>query len=186
MNETLKVINNRRSIRKYQAKQIPDAELQAILQAALLAPNGRNLQKWHFTVIQNKDMLDRMVVTIKENIMNSDNEFLKERASSPDYHTFYHAPTAILISGQEKIHTIQIDCGAAAENIALAAASLNIGSCLLTSPGILFASAEGREFKKALGIPDGYNHVCSVALGYIDGDNPTPPPKNKDVVNYLK
>ena len=186
MNETLKVINNRRSIRKYQAKQIPDSALKAILEAAILAPSAINQQKWHFTVIQNKNMLDRMVATIKENIMKSDNEFLKERASDHGYHTFYHAPTVILISGAEKSIFIEIDCGAAAENIALAAASLNIGSCLLTSPGMLFVSAKGKEFKKALGIPEGYNHVCSVALGYIDGDNPAPPPKNKDVVNYIK
>ncbi len=186
MNETLKVINNHRSIRKYQVKQLPDTDLQTILEAAVLAPSARNQQKWHFTVIQNKDMLDRMVATIKENIMKSDNEFLKERASDPGYHTFYHAPTVILISGAEESIYIEIDCGAAAENIALAAASLNIGSCLLTSPNFLFTSAKGKEFKRALDIPEGYNHICSVALGYIDGDNPTPPPKNKDVVNYIK
>ncbi|ADG83484.1 nitroreductase family protein [Thermincola potens] len=186
MNETLKVIHNRRSIRAYKAEQITDSELQQILDAALMAPNAVNQQKWHFTVIQDKGLLDRMVNTIKENIMNSDNEFLKQRASAPDYHTFYHAPTVILISADGKAPLIQIDCGLAAQNITLAAESLNIGSCIIASSAFLFASEKGSQFKKELGIPEGYNHICTIALGYKAGENPAAPPRNKDVINYVK
>lgn len=185
MNETIKVIYNRRSIRKYKPKQIPDSEIQQILDCALYAPNAGNQQMWHFTVIQNKEMLDRMVAIIKENIMNSGIEFLIEKASAPGYHTFYHAPTVILVTGDEKTQFIQLDCGAAAQNIALAATSLNIGSCLMTSSGFLFASEEGNELKKELGIPDGYNHICAIALGYKDCENPDAPPRNKDVITYI-
>jgi nitroreductase len=75
--------------------------LQQILNAALYAPNAMNQQKWHFTVIQNKHLLDRMVDIIKQNELNSGDEFLEKRAISPKYHTFYHAPTVILISAEE-------------------------------------------------------------------------------------
>ena len=51
MNEALRVICNRRSVRQYKAKQITDIELNQILDAALSAPNAMNQQKWHFTVI---------------------------------------------------------------------------------------------------------------------------------------
>lgn len=186
MNEILKVIKSRRSIRKYKAEQIADSELQQILEAAIYAPNAMNQQKWHFSVIQDKEVIDRMVDIIKENIMNSDIEFLKGRASTPDYHTFHHAPTVVMISGEENSRFIQIDCGLAAENMALAAASLDIGSCVITSPDLLFMSEKGNAMKKELGFPDGYKYICTVTLGYKDCENPDAPPRNKDVINYLK
>ena len=186
MNETIKVINSRRSIRQYKPDQIADSELQQILDCALYAPNARNQQMWHFSVIQDKDLLDRMVDITKENMKNSGIEFLIGRAGEPGYHTYYHAPTLIIISGKEDAMFIQIDCGAAAQNIALAAKSLKIGSCIMTSSGLLFQSQEGNNLKKEIGIPDGYNHVCAVALGYMDGDAPEAPPKNRDVITYIK
>jgi nitroreductase len=186
MNETLKVIKNRRSIRKFRAKQISYSDLHTLLEAALYAPNAMNLQKWHFTVIQNKAMLDAIVTATKQGIMQSDHEFLRERAKRSDYHTFHHAPTVILISADEKAVFAQLDCGAAAQNILLAAESLSINSCFIVSTAFLFASEKGNEFKKRLGIPDGFNHVCSVAVGYRDDENPVAPPRNKDVINYVK
>jgi nitroreductase len=186
MNETLKSINSRRSIRKYKAEQITDAELQQILEAAIYAPSAMNQQKWHFSVVQNKEVIDRMVSIIKENIVNSDMEFLKERAGSPGFHVFHHAPVVIMISGEEGARFIEIDCGLAAENIALAAESLNIGSCVLTSSDLLFISEKGTAMKKELGFPDGYKHICTVTLGYKEGENPSAPPKNKDVISYIK
>ncbi len=186
MNEVVRVICNRRSIRKYQPKQINDADLTQILDAALSAPNAMNQQKWHFTVVQDKVMLDRMVALIKETMINSGNEMLANRASIPGYNTFHNAPTVILISADENARFVQIDCGAAAQNIALAAESLLLGSCIITSPAYLFTSEKGEEMRKRLGIPHGYGHVCSVTLGYKEGANPVAPPRNENVINYIK
>jgi nitroreductase len=186
MNELVRIICNRRSVRQYKAKQISDADLTQILDAALSAPNAMNQQKWHFTVVQDKVMLERMVSIIKENMTNSGNEMLANRASVPGYNTFYNAPTVILISADEKARFVQIDCGAAAQNIALAAESLFLGSCIMTSSAYLFASQKGEELKKKLGIPSGYSHICSVALGYKEGANPVAPPRNENVITYIQ
>jgi nitroreductase len=59
VNETIEVIKRRRSIRRYKPEQIPDHLLQEILECALLASNARNQQKWHFTVVQNKEVLTK-------------------------------------------------------------------------------------------------------------------------------
>ena len=37
-----------------------EEELQAILEAGIWAPSGHNGQPWHFTVIQNKELIDHM------------------------------------------------------------------------------------------------------------------------------
>jgi len=185
MNETTKVIKNRRSIRKFKEKQVTDSELQEILDCALHAPNAGNQQKWHFTVIQNKDMLDRMERILKENMMNSGVDFLAKLASGPNIRIFDNAPTVILITADEKARFVQIDCAAAAQNILIAAESLNIGSHIITSSEFLFASEKGNELKRELGVPDGYNHICTIALGYKD-ENPAAKPRRKDVINYIK
>jgi nitroreductase len=185
-NETITTIKSRRSIRKFKPEQISYAELQEILEAALYAPNAMNQQKWHFTVIQDKDMLMRMVVKARENMMKSGIEAFAKRAAASGYHTFYNAPTVVLISCEEKNAMAQFDCAAAAQTMALAAASLNVGSCVIASSAFLFSPDKNNELKKELGIPDGFAHVCTVSLGYRDGENPEAPPRKKDVVNYVR
>jgi len=186
MNEAMKVILNRRSIRAFRKNQITDAELKDILNAAIMAPVGLNPDVWHFTVIQNREMLDKMVRSIKEAISKSGSKFLIERASYPEYHTFYNAPTVILVSGDSATPGAQSNCGAAVQNILLAAESLNIGSCWIQSSNLLFNSDMEKELRKELGIPDGFNPVCSIAIGYKAIENPSAPPRNKDVFNFVK
>lgn len=186
MNETLKVISRRRSIRAYKAEQITDTELHEVLEAALLAPNAANGQKWHFTVVQNKDLLDRMVDDIIDAVKNSGNTFLLSVVSRPNHHTFYHAPTVIIISGAESSPYSQCDCSASAENILIAAESLNIGSCWIETFLPLFDSEKGNDYKKELGIPEGCSPICAIALGYKATDNVPVPFRRKDVINFVK
>lgn len=187
MNETIGVIKKRRSIRKYKKEQIKESDLNKILECAIYAPSAMNRQKWHFTVVQDSNMLNRMVDIIKENIPIYGSEIIKQKAAgSLDYNPFYGAPTVLLISAVENTSLVQIDCGLAAQNIVLAAESLNLGSCVIASSGYLFASDKGGKLKKELGIPEGYNHVCAVLLGYKDGENPPVPLRNKSVIHFLK
>ncbi|MBA7709446.1 NADPH-flavin oxidoreductase [subsurface metagenome] len=186
MNETLKAIKNRRSIRKYKTEQIGDADLQSIMEAAIYAPSAMNQQKWHFTVIQDRETLAKIADMVKQTMLKSGIEFAVERAKSPGFNVFYEAPTVVLITADEQAISPELDCGAAAENIAVAAESLNIGSCVIGFTGFLFASEKADEIKKELGVPEGYKFIISVALGYKDVENPPVPPKNKDVINYIK
>ena len=48
MKETLKVIRERRTTRKFKAEQIKEEELQAIIEAGLYAPSAHNKQSWNF------------------------------------------------------------------------------------------------------------------------------------------
>ena len=185
MNEILNCINSRRSIRKYKERQISEADLQAILEAGILAPTARNQQKWHFTVIQKRELIERMASITMENVMRYADEHLKGRASMPGASTFHHAPTVIMMTADEKTDYIELDCGAATENMALAAESLGLGSCFIASSRYLLKSPEGVAIMKELGIPEGYRHVCCLTLGYKDF-TPEPRQRNKNVVNYVR
>lgn len=186
MNEILKVINSRRSIRSYQPDQLKDEDVKAIVEAGVYAPNAMNQQKWHFTVVQNKAMLGKMMDTVKENVAKSEIPGLAERATTPDFNVYYHAPTVIIVTVDEEARFTELDCGAAAENIALAAESLGIGSVLLGMGAFALQGDAGKALKKELGIPDGYRHVISISLGYKTGPNPPVPLRDMDVINYVK
>ena len=85
MNETLRVLKERRSIRKYKAEQIKDAELNAILEAGTWAPTGKGLQSPVMVVVQDRETLD---------ILSKANA---EIMGKPGTDTFYGAPTAVVV-----------------------------------------------------------------------------------------
>lgn len=66
MNEVIKAILERQTIRSYKKEQITDEQLNLLMQAAKKAPSGRNMQPCHVRFIQNKEMLDQMNTDFKE------------------------------------------------------------------------------------------------------------------------
>lgn len=186
MNETLTVIKDRRSIRKYKSEQIGDKELETIMEAAIYAFSAMNQQKWHFTVIQNREKIEQLARTAREKLCNSPIPFLRERAQNPQFNVFHHAPTVIIITADEQAHFVEFDCGAAAENIALAAQSLGINSCIIGMPNVLFEGENASKLKKELGIAENYKFIISIALGYKDMETPPAPPKKKENINYIR
>jgi len=186
MNETLKTILSRRSIRAYKQEQIKDEELQKILEAGKFAPSAMNQQSWHFTVIQNKEMLHRINEACRAVYEKSENEVLKQRAKAENFSVFYNAPTYIIISGDEKAIAPINDCSLALGNMFLAAHSLGIGSCWIHAVNQLFKTEDSRTLKEALGIPEGYTPLCSGAFGYSEVEWPSPAPRKENVVHIIK
>lgn len=176
----------RRSVRKFTEKQLADEDIQQILDAAIHAPNAQNAQQWHFTVVQNVQLMDKLVDVTKKNITKIGIPFLMEKIKSPEYNTFYKAPTVIFVSGPKEGKFADLDGGLASQNIMLAAESLGINSVCLASTGLIFACDEAESLEKELAFPEGYRHVCVIALGYCDGDIPACPERNQDVVSFLK
>jgi len=186
MNDTINIIKNRRSIRQFKPQPVPDTVLQEIMECAILAPNAMCQQKWHFSVIQNRDFLARMVSITRDNLINSGVEFLAKRAREPNFNPYYNAPAVIFVTSEEKTRFSQIDASLAAENIMIAAEALGLGSHAMTSTEFLFNSETGKAIGKKMGIPEGYTHVCAIALGYKEGESPAARPRNKDVITFIK
>jgi nitroreductase len=127
VNETLKIIKQRRSIRSFKDEQIKDEELQAILEAGLYAPNAGG-QAWHFTVVQNKELLDRLNIAAKEAAKQHDFEPLRKLGNNEKFNCLYGAPTLVIVSGNEQsLMPLDADCAAATQNLLLAAESIGLG-----------------------------------------------------------
>lgn len=183
MNDVLKTIKNRRSVRKYKPEQISREELDMIIEAGIYAPSAGNQQTWHFTVIRDQGFLQRMSDAIKEKMAQSGNEWMQKTAGNPDFMVTYNAPALILVSGREDGMAWQVDCSLAMQNIMLAAESLGIGSVCLGMVHFLIEQDKGFDIP---GIPKGYKPFYAVALGYKADSDPVPVPKrNMDVVNYI-
>lgn len=60
------LIYRRKSIRKYKKERIPDEDIRSILDAARVAPSGKNCQNWHFLVIKNKDIIKKLKWVIRD------------------------------------------------------------------------------------------------------------------------
>lgn len=186
MNEIIQNILNRRSVRVYSEEQIKQEDLDLILQAGLFSPSGCNNQPWHFTVIQNKELMDELNSESKKTLLNSKNDYFKEFATNEKFNMFYNAPTIIVISGQKTAVTPETDCAAATENMLLAAESLGIGSCWIGLLTFLFKSNKKEEYCKKLEIPEGYEPYYAITLGYKKYPNPKPQPRRENTVNYIR
>ena len=184
MNEVLKVIKNRRSIRSYLTTQLSKEDLELIIEAGIYAPSGHNDQPWHFTIIQNGEIIQYISDKAKELMLKSDIYWIKKMGATPNINLVHNAPTLIIVSGNKNALSPKTDCSAAIQNMLLAAESLNIGSVWLGLVNFFFKLED--EMKK-LGVPEGYEPYYGVALGYKSIPKEIVAPKrNSNVVNYIK
>ena len=114
-------------------------------------------QPWHFSVVQNAALLKEF----------SDDYNALQKADPGRDILFFEAPTVVFISTPIEAPTkfSQIDCGIAAQNMALAAHSIGLGSVILGRPMDVFKSAKGARYEEAFGFPQGYTFAIAVALG---------------------
>lgn len=184
MNDILKVIKSRRSTRAFLPQQIQPEALDRILEAAIHAPSGHNTQPWHFTVVQNREIINHINTVAKEVMAASDIDWIKNAGLNANLDITYQAPTLIIISGRKDAISWRTDCAAAIQNMLIAAESLDIGSVWLGFATFCFHK-EGETEK--IGIPEGYEPFYGVALGYkLPDAAPAAPKRNYDVVNYIR
>lgn len=186
VNEVLTTIKKRRSVRSFKPDQITEEELQTVLEAGIYAPSAGNQQLWHFTVIQNKQVLDQLNTKAKAGAAQIDNEHIQQMAKNEKFNIYFGAPTVVLVSGKEDGLMIESDCAAATQNILLAAEAIGLGSCWIDLTLFAFGGEQDEQYKQQLGIPAGYKPFASVALGYKKIEAVNAPARNQNVTNYIK
>jgi len=169
MNETIKTLLERRSIRKFKPEQIKEEELSAILEAGIYAPSGANQQSALFVVIQDKETLKKL---------SAMNAAVLGKPIDP----YYNAPTVILVFADKSKITPVEDASLALGNMLNAAASLGIGSCWVHRTKQMFEKDEGKDLLRKWGITGDYIGVGSCILGYPDCEHPKAAPRKDNSV----
>ena len=150
---------SRKSIRNYTDKMISDEELDVILKAANAAPVGRGrYDTLHLTVVSDPSLLKRI------------DELTAAYLGKPDAHPLYGAPLFIIVSVKENSglpdNVSYSNAAIVAHNMALAAMSLEIGTCLIW--GAIRAVNESQSILKELNFPQGFKPSCAITLGCTD------------------
>ncbi len=185
INETLKIIIQRRSIRSFQEKQIKEEQLQAVLEAGYCAPYAWSKPR-HFTVVQDKLLLERLNLAAKEAARQMDMAGLKALGNNEKFNCLYGAPTLIIVSGDEKAPIpLNEDCAAATQNLLLAAESLGLGSCWSFFVTMAFFSSQGSELRQKL-IPEGYKPYDAAMFGYKKVESTKVREMSSNSITYIK
>lgn len=174
-NAMLDLIASRRSHRAYESTPVTEEQLHILLDAALQSPSAVNRQPWHFSVVQNQELLRKMNREIACQVSLRDPESRNPRFNDPKFDVFYHAPLVIFISADPAWRYSSLDCGIAVENIALAAESIGLGSVILGMPRDAFAGERKAEFEKALDFLPGEEFMIAIAIGVPADDKPAHP-----------
>ncbi len=183
-NDMLRLLRQRRSIRRFRQEQIEPEALRAVLEAALYAPYASAGSR-HFTAIQNRELLERVNTAAKSAAAQCGAPHLQALGLDPAFHCFYQAPTLVLISGNRQAVQFEADCAAAAENLLLAATALALGSCWLFFPTMAFFGPDAPELRQALCIPEGFQPCAAVALGY-PAETPETPERDAACITYIR
>ena len=180
----LELMKHRRSIRKYEEKQVDRETLEAIIEAGLYAPNAGGGQRSKIVGIRNAEMAEKIG---KLNIARFDRSRLAGSYVSKDQPSiiddpsmksgFYGAPAVCVIFGPQNFLYSIPDAFCCAENMVLAAASLGVSSCIVARGEETFANEIGAALLKEWDIPENYVARCFVLLGYCKGEYPVAKPR---------
>ena len=170
MNETLKTLKERRSIRKYKKEQISEEELKLILEAGTYAPTGMGAQSPIMVVVQDSQ-------TIKE--LSKMNAEVMGTTSDP----FYGAPNVIVVLADKSKRSTYVEDGSLVMgNLMNAAHSLGVDSCWIHRAKEVFASEKGQDLLKKWGLEGDYVGIGHCILGYRDCEYPDAKPRKKGYI----
>ena len=185
MNDVLKTIAQRRSVRRFTAEQLRREDVEAIVEAGLCAPSANNAQDCHFTVVQDSGMIARIESWVLEEIGRSGSTALQELVRRDGSSIFRKAPTLIVVSTDTRSGNGIVDAAAATQNMLIAAESLGIASCWIGMVSVLSGSTVVADHARELHLPEGYSAHFGITLGYRESSRPLAPERRKDRVSFL-
>lgn len=168
MNDTIKSIMKRCSIRKFKKDKISETEIDILMKAALAAPSGANLQPWHFSFVEDTKLITGLEDYLVELAMNSGDEIAIERLKSRNNKVIFDAPLLVVVSSPLKGHFDMLDCGIAIENIVIAAESIGLSSIILGGMRVAFIGDKKAVYEELFCIPKGNQFVAAIAIGHAD------------------
>lgn len=166
-NNELKILYERRSVRDYSNKPIPKEILNEVIAAGQTSPVALGkFENYHIQVINSgkvKGVIEKGVSEV----------------SGREVHPLYNAPTLIVVAVRPNGDTIEnAEYASAAmiiHNMVLAAEALGLGACCIW--GAIRSTQDNAEVQTAIDLPEGYEAVGSLVLGYPANEESTRGPK---------
>lgn len=175
MNEILKAMKERRSVRKFKS-ETPDKEtVDQIIEAGLYAASGRGTQTPIIVKVTRKDLLEKLT---KDNC--------KIGGWQEGFDPFYGAPVVLIVLAAKDCPTAVCDGSLVMGNLMLAAHALGLGSCWINRAKEEFETPEYQAFLKSIGVEGEYIGIGHCALGYAADPLPAPPERKPNRVFYVE
>lgn len=174
MNEVLKAIRERRSIRNYTSEPVSEEQLAAIIEAGTYAASGHGRQPWKVIAVTDKALRDRL----------SEMNAAVMGAAGKD--PFYGAPAVLVVLARRDEPNHVYDGSLMMGNMMLAAHALGLGSCWINRARQEFDSEEGKAILAQLGIEGDWEGIGHCIVGHPACDNPQPAPRREDVVCWVR
>ena len=159
MNEAMKNLLERRSVRGYKKDLVPAEVLDEILEAGKYAPSGMGQQKTLMVITQKPELVAKL------SKMNADVMGVK---SDP----FYGAPTVVIVFADSEQGTCVENGSLVMGNLMNAAHAVGVDSCWIHRAREVFDSEEGKALKAEWGVPKSYIGIGHCVLGYRSGEYP--------------
>lgn len=177
-NAVIEAIMGRRSIRAYKDTPVPRELLQQLAECGVNAPNAINAQNWAVRIVDSPDYIDGLTAIYKE----ANAEMV---ARNPNFKNMFNGAPAIIAVAAPNTVISGVDCGLLGENVMLAAYSLGLGTCCMAGP-VRFMNTDPKAapYLKQLALPDGYELLFVVAVGYPD-ESPEARPRDYDKIRFV-
>lgn len=161
MNDILKAMKERRSIRKFKSDMPATGDIEQIIEAGLYAANGMGKQATITVAVINKELRDRF------SVVNCKIGGWKE-----GFDPFYGAPVILIVLADKNWANRVYDGSLVMGNMMLAAHSLGLGSIWIHRAKEEFEMPEYQQLLKDLGVEGEWEGIGHCAIGYIEGDMP--------------
>lgn len=168
MNETIKNILERVSVRSFTDEKISDENLKLITDCAKSAPTAMNKQLLQFTVVSDTEKIKKLAKAIGEHIGKTD-------------YNLHNPTTIIIVSTDETNEMGELETGCAIQNIYIAAQSLGLGSVWINQLRCNSYVPEIREILDELGVPKKHVVWGISALG-VPADKQLPKDRTEKVI----
>ena len=173
MNEVVKSLMERRSVRQYTDRQVEPEVLDQILQAGTYAATGMGKQSPRIVAVQDPETV-RLLSKMNAAVMGADKD------------PFYGAPTVVIVLADKTVGTYLYDGSLVMGNLMLAAHTLGVGSCWIHRAQQEFDSEEGKAILRELGVEGDYEGIGHCVLGYPDGPQPEAKPRKEPYVFWAE
>ncbi len=161
MIDFFQVVKKRRSIRNFVKTNIPRSDLRKIVDAGRLAPCGGNRQAWHFIVIVDKKIINKILIYLEVSKILADLKRAKNLYAAEETVGFLNASAIIAIAFDAKWYFYKEDGSVAVENMLLAASALGYGSCWVHGQ----MTSHLKDIKRLLNIPYNLRLFTMVVFG---------------------